>query len=398
MQVGKLNAVENTERNQHKRKISQSRALAALSITAVLNLTISTIYQPSIEEKLASFPKSEPIYTIEGYFKRPDVDILLFGSSLMKRVVCSGDAAFLNEPIDAKRHRHSAHLERRLQDLTGYPVRTCSLSMGGCFPSDAWMLASTITPSPRTKLVIYGVTPRDFSNTNLKTAASTLPFKLFSFLEPGVATDECLYSSPEEKIDFYTQQALAKAVPLFAYRTAAVETLNRKIDWCLPSYSQKLSRDTSNSSTMEASIIDPTRESSIPFSDNSEEFRRTYNPFNSQMFKAQTHFLDKFVQRFTSRKIAVVLVNMPITEGKVAPISKMDYNRYLKAVTLVAQRYDVVFLDMNSSAFTHADFRDCVHLNGRGGMKFIKLLSTRLATSKAIHVLKENRPTYARRS
>ena len=111
--------------------------------------------------------------------------------------------------------------------------------------------------------------------------------------------------------------------------------------------------------------------------DNTKEYLTRYNPFKPKTFVAQRNYLEKFLEQQNNLGVKVLLVNMPLTGVNMSLLPGPTYETYLYTLKALAKKYNADVLDLNGDPrFNQSDFFDTAHLNGRGGQKFIEVLSS----------------------
>lgn len=70
---------------------------------------------------------------------------------------------------------------------------------------------------------------------------------------------------------------------------------------------------------------------------------------------------------------------MPLTKDNMSLLKKEHYDYFLNRMMAFSKDSKAQFINMNNhSTFIKEDFHDGVHMNARGGIKFVRLLSDEL--------------------
>lgn len=109
------------------------------------------------------------------------------------------------------------------------------------------------------------------------------------------------------------------------------------------------------------------------------EYKNRYLPINRKKWSAEAACLRQIVGYCASRKIPLVVVNMPLTERNlnILPADfKAEYEQTIKAILKPEPgNSSLVFVDLRTDKrFVQNDFRDTVHMRSTGGAKLVDLI------------------------
>lgn len=317
-------------------------------------------------------------------------DVVLLGSSLMMSPVHGGDAIKLNRPQNVTIHHRSLLLEDELRKNFGRVYSTFAFALGGEMVSDADVISETLLKGEKKpEIIIYGIAPRDFMDHALPSASSTEIFKYMKRIGDLSAIDNEAYSSPLErgenylsKISFaykhrpdflYLQSRWAKEIfKLLGYKE--MEIVNSPLHIRKQAFTE-LPEDHGPTSL----YVDPPEIPQEEYVPNLDEYKFRYRKINKKQFESQTNFLRRLLAFARSEKIAVVLVNMPLTQDNIKLMPGSFYSDYLASVKNLSAESGAVLLDLNrSELFPQKYFSDSVHLNRRGGAHFMTVLADAL--------------------
>ena len=302
------------------------------------------------------------------------------------------DADYTNQVIDAVHHDRSIYMEDRLNSLLGRPGLKCmNFGLPGGMISDDYMVARGLfTGSKKPKVVVLGVSLRDFIESHVPYAASTVTFKYFQQffdIDDLVAT-----AMPQvwQRADYswgkffalWGKRLEVQAASSNFVRTAMTPFFNPSINSRNPLEAKEIH------SNVAAKLKTVAEEGEfvfrphqfLPFEDNTNEYKKRFNSPNPALFAAESEFLDKLLALLHKENIQVVVANMPLLPANMALMPAGSYDRYMKEVTAEAVRHGCVFVDLNTQQeFDSSDFRDTAHMNGHGGKKFVDAIVRAIA-------------------
>lgn len=141
----------------------KSSALVALLFFACADLAFRIALITGHFDKFAAANHRWTWWQAKGYKELASApDVVMFGSSLLIRVINEGEATYLNSPINAIKHNRCRHLEDAVQDRTGVPIKTYAFGLAGMHASDAAVLANGLLREKAPSTIIYTIAPRDF--------------------------------------------------------------------------------------------------------------------------------------------------------------------------------------------------------------------------------------------
>lgn len=323
-------------------------------------------------------------------------DIVLIGSSLMMHVLHGGDAEYLQLPQNEVYHHRSAMLEDLLRKRTGLQLSSFAFALAGQMASDAYVLSTTLfSEKSKPKAIIYGVAPRDFMDNTLGSPASTEIFRFMSKLggarDIGINARTGLWEKVEYAIEnlssiydhrnyfVYLQQRYAKSLlRMIGYKPSdEIHTpfaLRRLALRDLP-------EDIGSNERIALPGLD------AKYTDNSDEYRKRYQPFKQREFMTQLSYLEKMLSFCDQQGIELVLVNMPLTEDNLKLMPAGAYDLYKRSLTEIASKYHSQFIDLqDSSKFDKSLYCDTAHMTGQGGVKFFNALAEKLTDGSKLAI------------
>lgn len=104
-------------------------------------------------------------------------------------------------------------------------------------------------------------------------------------------------------------------------------------------------------------------------------YRQVYLPPNKPLFERQVKYLNRLAELAAKADISLVLVNMPLTAENKEVLPPGWHDRYMEAVSTVAQKHNLEFIDLDvPGKYSLPDFEDSCHLNASGGKKMYAAL------------------------
>lgn len=337
----------------------------------------------------ASIATSEPTWTtraITDFLQRPKApDLVFLGSSLVLTPINLTDAKVLNRTLDGAFHHESVTTGLLLKERTGKTITTFNFAVPGEMPSDAYLIEKLLLKNDKQpKLVVFGVGPRDFMDNLLDSPTATDPYQWLARLEtiPDPAFKKTIaspgYYLAEAILPANIRNAISELVSNSV--TGSVSNLLAASNFSvLPNHTKHVLLPQYHSMSIEPGecLFKPVLESEKErFNNNLEEYKRRYGELKWDMFTTQLNFTAKLLDVARSRHTQVLLVAMPVTTINKNLIAPFAWETYKNSLSVLAHEKGAAYLDFdNTTAFSDEDFGDTVHLNTRGAIRMIALLS-----------------------
>lgn len=367
-----------TERGETCQSRSNSSNAAVKLLDAVRE---SNIFQPMY----GSWP-----WWIAHQFVAEDKapDVALLGSSQMNSVAWTTVANMLDQNLDCVVHRRVDTLEDRLSKRLGIQdVSVFNCAISGAMASDNYYIASALLSGERKpKVVIIGISPRDFIDNLVQSVNSTDAFRFFSVFVDDEEAARLAYPSIVERIC----AMIAKKVDGMSMRS-------------LHKFANQIihpEHDTEGGvthSAVKAAIMGDGREILTPgvfripprfpdaYWDNSSEYARRYRNPRAPILSYQTRFFEKFLSEMRQKEIDVVVIGMPLMPQNYSLLSPAFWLQFESGVAGLCKKYDATFVNYcKAEGFTQSDFVDTVHVNTRGGYKLVELFADALCANKRL--------------
>lgn len=309
-------------------------------------------------------------------------DIVLLGSSQMNSAARAGDAKLMNRAVDCVLHNEVYSLEAALEKA-GLPrnsVVNCSLD--GAMASDYWMTArALLTDDHKPKIVILGVSPRDFIDNKLVSASSTEPFKFFSRYVDSGKLNQLAYPDPLARLNAQLEWSL---------NSLPTRTLHSTIESLLSSNefrgnkapSQEVLGIVRDSQMMvkPGQYMEPAKTEGF-WVDNSHEYINRYKNSSPPCYPIQISFFKEFLAMMREQNIQVLVLGMPTLAQNRNLLSEQFWNSYRNQISSICRDNNASWLDISASPdFDASDFIDTVHVNSKGGHKIFAIMAEKLGS------------------
>jgi hypothetical protein len=366
-------------------QIWKTRFAWALALVVAINAFLSAL-QPAARVNAASLPSTHTWewWRTQSYeqLKTPP-DVVLMGSSLMMIPISFLDADYLHKELDAVHHYRSVYFENSLAKAgTGQDLTCFNFAIPGGMVSDDYMIVRALMhEEKRPKLIVIGLTLRDFIESHVSCAASTSTFRYFRhFFDIDDIADLAM---PEiwQRFDYWQ----GKVLYMLGQRLDMQVLFGDEI--------KKIARSALGDSTGKAPLEAPVLTANLarnlkseaeegdfplkpgqvwPYEDNSAEYKKRFSNPSKKLFAAEAVFLDKTLALMAKDDTRVLIVNMPLTAANMALMPAGYYQRYMDTLHSTCANYQCSILDLNDGkSFALSDFRDTAHMNSSGGKKLL---------------------------
>ncbi|MBI2811507.1 MAG: hypothetical protein HYX67_11880 [Candidatus Melainabacteria bacterium] len=379
---------ESLKKSEKKQTLWQCRTLSAFLLFVVVNIVISFIVpHPAkvVDEAFIQSSGSEARqqgkwtwWISRNYLGRKSApDIAMLGSSQMGSATFAADAHTLNQPLDCVLHRSGSTLEKEIFDRTGKRVDTFNFAMGGAMASDAYMFSKALFKGDKKpKMVVIGVSPRDFIDNTLPSVSSTEPFTFFApFVELGDLTNVA-FPDVLAEANFIVKQNL----PLERIHEA-LDAAAKKYQQDAPTQMTAIPKASEHKSLLRAVLgsADEVRlnewliPASIPawiFEDNTKEYLNRFRNCRPPLYKAEKAFFNAFLANMQAQHIPVLVVGMPSLAANRTILPNDFWTEFRGDVAGMCKSHNARWVDhTDNPSFVLENYLDTVHLNASGGTK-----------------------------
>ncbi|HNG19740.1 MAG TPA: hypothetical protein PLI59_11230 [Candidatus Obscuribacter sp.] len=337
-------------------------------------------------------------------------DVVLFGSSLMMIPTTCAEADFQGKIIDPVLEPYSNKLSQLLKAKGRLFQRCFNFALPGAVISDHYLVSKALfKENQRPRLVVLGITLRDFMDCGVDSVAATPAYNYFHRYLSEAELDAMVQAGqggPWQNRDYLVNKWLyiygrrlelqnLIETALNGSTTAALKSLKLPREGNPALTFEELSKPraagvSGNKNNIDALmaaqevkpgnfLILPNMQ--LPWQDNTREYKKRFAHKNEAVFKGQFAILDKLLALNESLGIETLIVNMPVTPMNMKLMPKGSYESYSAALNTVAQKRQVKVLDLNGT-FDMSCFRDTVHMNGKGGAALLQAIAATLSEDK----------------
>lgn len=287
-------------------------------------------------------------------------DVVVFGSSQMGGLQAA-DAATAGRRLDFVSDHESLTLESELQRHQLSGIRSFTAALPGAMISDHFLLSRALfSERLKPRLVVLGLSPRDFIDATLPAASATEPYTLLSKFANLGPVDGHYY----DNLSGRAERMFSQSIPLRQLCRAQV----------LPDFF-----DCAGNIRPGVCTIDPDRK--MPFVDNTYEYKQRYRKPICKSLPQQFQFLNDFLASMEQQNIKTLVVGMPLMPSNRALLSPQFWSSFRAGVSNVCAQHGATWMDMSTDeTFTANEFVDTVHTNANGGSKLAKAIADRVSS------------------
>lgn len=323
-------------------------------------------------------------------------DLILLGASDMVCAMYGAEATLLKTSVSQLLSHRSQYLEQRLKESNAPCKTVFSLAIPGEMPCDAYFLIKTLfAEKPKPKAIFFSVTVRDFCDATFGDPSTTDIFKVMSKLGGTKEYELPCRSVFWDRVDYQFGQILAvhgHKWELMSWQHHIVQTLLSKLipqDFNNISTTKEIRkmslRDLPEDFGPLEVCTDPFDPKNATFKNNLDEYVARYGHFKQATFTQQLDFFRKLCEFCRADGITLIVANTPVTSENRALIPKQVYDLYFTKVSETVKNSGGIFVDFDKAElFNHDDFFDTIHVNGRGGQKFMDQIALTLAANSRL--------------
>ncbi len=368
--------------NTLKTICTRSRALAVIAVVLCINIGLSFI-NPLRKTNIQELPHDHSwlSWTTRDFAGQQQAsDVVFLGSSLLLHPLCQLDAHFLKRPMDYVDHHRQSYSEHKLKERFGAKNPLCfTFAMPGSMISDDWIIMDTLLKGERKpKVVVLGISVRDFIDNKVRCPGSTPTFKYLSKL---IDLDSILDLALPKLTD-RTDYVIGKVAYLWGVKPGVQTYLSEKVRTVSPPLASRGKKFTDkeleklltvdiNSELERGMLVEPP-DRDREFEDNTAEYSARYKTRHEDLFKLEKTFFEKLLVSAEKNDIRLVVVNMPLTSLNVKLMPPGVYDEYLETVRGLTEKHGFLFANFNDDTkFPSSLFYDTAHMNSSGGKRFV---------------------------
>lgn len=392
---------------KNKRSLLFSRFTVALIGFVALNILVVSQIGPSLEPLTAQVFDtdnwSKPMYgswtwwMARGYFNEPEApDVVLLGSSQVTAAIWAAEAHSLKVPIDCILHHRAVILERALsQKLSLKNLNVVNCALGGAVASDYYLISKALFTSKRKpKLVVIGISPRDFIDNQLVAASATEPFRFFSqFIDTGKLS-AIAFPNLLERLNAELDWQFGKLPTRRLHQFVQEELASKEAPLKEGKQGHRLLGAISNAALKVRPgewVVAP--DMADLFFDNTQEYMRRFQNPHPAIYPIEISFFSEFLSMMKEMNIRVLVVGMPTQASNRALLPPTFWLSHRAQILKLCNQYGADWCDISDSPqFKSNDYLDTVHMNARGGGKLIHMVAERIAQQKQLAQVLTQRP------
>jgi hypothetical protein len=333
--------------------------------------------------------RSRTWYALNDYSKQgKSPDLVLLGASDMTCALYGAEATYKNKTVSQLTNHRSTYLESELKKASAPYETTFCLAIPGEMPSDQYFMARTLVSNNLKPKALYcTMVPRNFVDATFKNPSTSDVYKNAAMVG-GVGVENqiaCRKKDVFSLFDYFlgrTSAVYGHSQTFKSLQHHLVQGICRPGDANfetvkMPVQMRKLAlMDLPEDFAPTEVGQDPFDPTNNVFVDNLHEYRVRYSQFSPKIWAQQLGYFKQLCELAKAEGIDLVVGNSPLTAENLAMVPPDTYKRYLDQVSSTVRENGGVFVDLNlPGMFEHDDFFDSVHLNGKGGQKFLSYVA-----------------------
>lgn len=311
--------------------------------------------------------------------------VVLLGSSLVMFPFWSLDKS--KDPVgvgDIFHHHGSKELEKQMQAVGIANPHVFSFAVFGQMVSDAYIYVNEFLEKDKApEYLIYGIAPRDFSDSDLSSPMTTNTFKRLIRIENMAPYADLYLPGLHDKLDFL----MGRSCYFYSHRWRLQQEFNKFVEKVYVAsgvHEPEKKLDFSKAGFMMFGGLKERWESS------EKEYARRYKNIADKDLSVQSGFLKRLIHKARSQGSKVIIVNMPLSDVNRRLLPPGFYSKFRANLALAANQPGVKLVDLGESTdFVHNDYWDTAHLGPSGGEKIVKHILPAIQSLKQDEALKQ---------
>lgn len=300
--------------------------------------------------------------------------VVLLGSSLVMSPLWAVDVKRGHFGKDVNMHHRSIGLREDLSKV-GIQKDVVSLATPGQFVSDAYLAVDKcLTEKAPPEILIYGIAPRDFID-NTASGLVTSVFNKLVGLGDMSKIDGLFLETFDEKVNFMLERTVFLYHKRGRYKIKTAETAERIASRLDPFLEKEESKNLTP--FLMGTNRDEVWKTSL------KEYSKRYKEPNEPLFAKQKKCLQALLNLCRQRNIKLYVVAMPISTANRQLLPPGLYDKYMATLQEETAKAGVPLVDMaDQGGYQDDDFYDTVHLNHKGGQRFIGQVTSIIKADK----------------
>ena len=313
----------------------------------------------------------------------------------MGSATAAADAQKQFKIVDPVVDRHAITLQDELSEGLQKPIKIFTLATPGCMISDSYMMSrALLKDNLKPKVVIIGVSPRDFIDSTMPYPGATDTFKFYSkYIDTSNITNAA-YNDLFSLLQYWTDN-----LPVRKFGNKIINAITPA-----PQTPEKTAQTQQTASSIAAqppaqkgalfAVVGPNGEvrpgqwlvpANIPpiWVDNTREYKNRFKTPQSASYQAEFQFFDKLLALWQANDIKTIVVLMPSLPQNRALLSNNFWQKFKQDIDVRCKQNNAFICDLSDSPiFEKSDYLDTVHLNAYGGFKLFRLISQYVVSSR----------------
>ncbi len=363
----------------------QSRAIAVVAAVLIVNFAFM-LFNPFGKPSAENLPEDRSwiYWATKDYVSqsgRPD--LVFLGSSLFLHPFAMLDAKHTGQTVDHTNHHKIVYCQDRLISKLGLQKPVCAtFAMPGSLISDDWIIFETLMKGKqKPKVVVLGISARDFIDNKVRSPGTTPTFRYLSKLMDMNPLVDIALPEWRDRTDFIAGKIAylwaSKPIVQASLATQACAVLEPSVatvcgtGTLAKAEQEKLVTRNINAQLQPGwNLITPDYEPK--FEDNTKDFGERYKTRHESLFNAEKEFFVRLIKSAKESDVQLVVLNMPIAALNTKMMPPGVYEEYRDFVKATTRQYGVVYKDFyGDEKFPSSVFYDIVHMNHEGGRRLI---------------------------
>lgn len=366
--------------------LGNSPALMAFALVLSVNCLLS-VFSPfnGVDPHKLPWPKSWSWWSTQNFLREdPPPNVILLGSSLMMNPIWQNEANFLQKSVDIVKDRRVRYLEDGLKSILPDEknVKCFNLALPGAMISDDYMVVRSLLAGPRRpRLLIMGLSPRDFTDNGFYCAASSDHYQYLSRLTDSRDLVELAMPQLWQRWRYYVNSVFYLTGKRSDLQVCGSEKAREIMQPYLASSVMARSRLTRDDTVAGNAIYKTEIQSgvylahpNVPdyYNEIPAAMMQRYAGANAERQENQRQWFEKLLHLCKDEGIQPFIVIMPQTPMAISFFPPGVYDQTRQMIAETASRYNFPCIDLPfESQFNANDFTDMCHMDGSGGKKVL---------------------------
>ncbi len=385
-----------------------SHALAVAAVVLAVNFVFmcASPFGKTTAENLP-VDHSWVYWATKDYVNQPEApDVVFLGSSLFLHPFAMLDAKHTKKAVDHTNHHRTEYAQDRIAKEMGLEKPVCAtFAMPGSLISDDWIIFETLMKGKqKPKVVVLGISARDFIDNKVRCPGTTPTFKYLSRLIDVEPLLDLAMPEWRDRTDFIA----GRVAYLWGSKPSVQAALADQAKSVMAPYMgtiyngrpfSKEEKEKLVTLNIDAqlepgwSVITPDYEP--PFEDNTKDFGERYKTRHESLLNIEKEFFKRLIKSTKEANVQLVVLNMPMASLNTKMMPPGFYDEYRDFVKTTTKENGVLYRDFyGDQNYSSSVFYDIVHMNYEGGRRLINEVVEMLSKDRACSIaLRERKNT-----